>query len=148
MGVRMHGTRLYYANTGTAWVDLAAAANPSGSFTQVTGLNSIRVVPHVPEEFEQASLEDTASEPGIELKPGTIEWEMDHHTTASKTLWDLAAAGTKKKWIKLNKDGTAEIVEGKIVVVGTQAQKGDFRADLTISFRVIGDTVVSIAAAA
>lgn len=142
------GTRLYYATAATAWVDLAAGAAPSGSFTQVTGGINIRVVPHEVEQYDDSDLEDTAEEPQVNQRPGNITFSINLHTTASVTLRGLCAAGTKKTWAVLYKDGTADTVDGRIICTsGAEAQKGDFKAKVTETYQILGDTVIERQAA-
>lgn len=146
---KMQGTRLYNATSGTAWVALAAGAAPSGSFTQITLVDNIRVVPHETNSFDNAPLEATVPAPEVELRPGTMDFTIEGGTSQSNTLRTLCDAGTKKVWAVLYLDGTADTVTGRLICTdGASPQRGDFNRRVLETYRVIGDTVVTRQAAA
>jgi hypothetical protein len=122
-GVKSQGARLYYANTGTSWVALAAGSYPTTGYTEVARGISIDMKPTEKEQFDNSCLNDTAPVPELELKPGSLTFSREKDSS-SNTLLALALAGTEKLWAFVYVDGTAITAEGKITCTGIKADKG------------------------
>lgn len=133
--VRKKGTRVFYADAATAWVALAAAANPSASFTQITDINDVDVVPFVPEKFDDSNLEDSTRDMVVDQAPGSATFTKDVNAE-SVTLDGFAQAGTKKAIAILYADGTAWYC-GSCYLIPTsagKAEKQDFKNAATESY--------------
>lgn len=144
------GTSLWYATAGTSWTLLAAGAAPASPWVEIVGGINIKVVPHEVDRFDVAPLEATARQPSRELKPGNITFTIEEAAAQSKTLRDLADAGTKKAWAVVIKDGTADYTgSGALVCTsGADANKGDFHARIPEAYQVDSDTTITRQAAA
>ena len=141
--VNSQGSRLFYAPTATAWVDLAAGATPANTFVQVLNLVDVDPKPNNIEEYDDSSLEDTAPVPAMTVKPGSISFTKKKNSQ-SKTLLDFCDGTTKKVWAVLYLDGTAQTVTGRLKVSsGGRANAGDFKAKAQETYEVVGDTVLA-----
>jgi hypothetical protein len=88
--------------------------------------------------------------PQRDLNPGNITFQIEESATQSKTLRDLADAGTKKAWAVVYRDGTADYCgNGRICCTsGAEANKGDFKARIPESYQIDSDTTITRQAAA
>jgi len=123
-GTKSQGSRVYYANTGTSWVALAAGAYPTTGFTQVTRGVSIDGKPHEVEKYDNSSLNDTSPSPAIELKPSGFTFTREKDSN-SATLRALCDGTTSKLWCIVYTDGTADTCNGYLTCTSSgKADKG------------------------
>lgn len=148
MASKNQGTRLYYATEETAWVDLAAGAAPGGSFTQITAVQSISFTPHNATEFDDSDLEDTEKEPLVTLEPGTLTFTRKRDAL-SATLRGFCDGSTKKRFVVLYLDGSADYCDGLLVCNdGGAASRGDFNTKVMETYRVIPEEKMTYASVA
>jgi hypothetical protein len=137
-GTKAHGTRVYFAASGTAWVALAAAAYPTTGYTQITRLTDTDVTPHEVETNDNSCLNDTSPSPEVILKPGkgTFSKEKDSQT---HTLRGMCDGATKYVFAFVYSDGTADVGEGYLTCGGVKASKG-FANRVGTTFNVAFDS--------
>lgn len=131
------GTRIYYATAGTSWSALAAGANPSGSWTQVTRGVNVNVVPHESETFDPNPLESGTPSAQNTLKPGSATFGLDEQDAQSVALRTICDNQTKKMWAFLYLDGTADTSDGYLTCTKVAAQKGDYKALVQEEYKVL-----------
>ncbi len=107
-GTKSQGARIYYSNTGTAWVALTAGAYPTTGFTEVTRGTDIDPKPHEVEKNDNSCLNDLAPVPEVILKPGSWTFTREKDNTLSSTLRGFCDGTTLKQWHAVYVDGTAE----------------------------------------
>lgn len=138
------GSRLYYAADATAWTALAPGAYPASPWVEVTRGTDIDVVPHETEEVDDSCLNDTAPDPNLVFKPGSVTFSREKDAN-SGTL--RALVGVKKAWAAVHVDGTAEYVSSGYLVCTSagKASKG-FANKVTESYKIVGRVQSSLQA--